>query len=207
MHQEDATSGHDSFSGSEERSYLRLIDCVYYSTLGLRVIKKKIRYRKPSDSSTGVQPSCSFRALSGRLKFTVRRHKFDKDSLFLMTESTARRRETQREKHGVQWPRYPRHPEKRKCRKSSWVPNGISQRSHHATLETTLGQMAPPKSGPPLRMPPESGGIPGRVHFWEVPFALMLFPGWVVGWLSGGTPRCYRGGLVFEALRLLYHSA
>ena len=30
----------------------------------------------------------------------------------------------------------------------------------------------------PLRMPPESGHIPGRVHFWEVSFALMLSPGW-----------------------------
>ena len=39
--------------------------------------------------------------------------------------------------------------------------------------------MAPPKSGHPLRMPPESGGIPGRVHFWEVPYVLMLSPGWV----------------------------
>jgi len=28
-----------------------------------------------------------------------------------------------------------------------------------ATLETSLGQMAPPKSGRPLRMPPDSGGI------------------------------------------------
>ena len=28
-------------SGSEVGSYLRLIDCVYHSTLGLRVIKKK----------------------------------------------------------------------------------------------------------------------------------------------------------------------
>ena len=28
-------------SGSEAGSYLRLIDCVYHSTLGLRVIKKK----------------------------------------------------------------------------------------------------------------------------------------------------------------------
>ena len=27
-------------SGSEAGSYLRLIDCVYHSTLGLRVIKK-----------------------------------------------------------------------------------------------------------------------------------------------------------------------
>jgi len=29
------------FSGSEAGSYLRLMDCVYHSTLGLRVIKKK----------------------------------------------------------------------------------------------------------------------------------------------------------------------
>jgi len=28
-----------------------------------------------------------------------------------------------------------------------------------AALETTLGQMAPPKSGHPLRMPPDAGGI------------------------------------------------
>ena len=35
----------------------------------------------------------------------------------------------------------------------------------HATLETTFGQMAPPTSGHPLKMPPESGSIPGRVHF------------------------------------------
>ena len=34
------------------------------------------------------------------------------------------------------------------------------------------------QSGPPLRMPPDSGGIPGRVHFWEVSFALMLCSGW-----------------------------
>ena len=30
---------------------------------------------------------------------------------------------------------------------------------HRPTLETTLGQTAPPKSGNPLRMPPDSGGI------------------------------------------------
>ena len=45
------------------------------------------------------------------------------------------------------------------------------------TLETTLGQTAPPKSGHPSRMPPESGGIPGRDHFREVPSALMLSAG------------------------------
>jgi len=32
-------------SGSEAGSYLRLIDLVYHSTLGLRVIKKKKRFR------------------------------------------------------------------------------------------------------------------------------------------------------------------
>ena len=48
----------------------------------------------------------------------------------------------------------------------------------YPTLETTLGQMTPPESGHPLKMPPESGGIPGRAHFWQVPFALMLSPGW-----------------------------
>ena len=47
---------------------------------------------------------------------------------------------------------------------------------HNSTLETTLGQMAPPQSGNPLRMPPDSGGIPGQI--WKVPFALMLSPGW-----------------------------
>ena len=34
--------------------------------------------------------------------------------------------------------------------------------------EDTLGQMASPKSGHHLRMPPESGGIPFNVHFWKV---------------------------------------
>jgi len=32
-------------SGSEEGSYVRLIDFVYHSTLGLRVIKKKRGFR------------------------------------------------------------------------------------------------------------------------------------------------------------------
>jgi len=32
-------------SGSEAGSYLRLIDFVYHSTLGLRVIKKKKKFR------------------------------------------------------------------------------------------------------------------------------------------------------------------
>jgi len=34
-------------SGAEEGSYLRLIDCVYNSTLGLRVIKKKKKTHLP----------------------------------------------------------------------------------------------------------------------------------------------------------------
>jgi len=33
-------------SGSEAGSYLRLIDCVYHSTLGLRVMKKKKKQKK-----------------------------------------------------------------------------------------------------------------------------------------------------------------
>ena len=33
----------DMCSGSEEGSYVRLIDCVFHSTLGLTVIKKKQR--------------------------------------------------------------------------------------------------------------------------------------------------------------------
>jgi len=33
-------------SGSEEGSYLKLIDFVYHSTLGLRVIKKKRRHQR-----------------------------------------------------------------------------------------------------------------------------------------------------------------
>ena len=49
-----------------------------------------------------------------------------------------------------------------------------------STLETTLGQMAPPERGYPLSRPPESGGIPGRDHLWEVLFALVLSPGWFI---------------------------
>jgi len=32
-------------SGSEAGSYLRLVDCVYHSTLGLRVMKKKTQMK------------------------------------------------------------------------------------------------------------------------------------------------------------------
>ena len=39
-------------SGSEAGSYFRLIDFVYHSTLGLRVIKKK----KVQDSGLGTHP-------------------------------------------------------------------------------------------------------------------------------------------------------
>ena len=38
------------------------------------------------------------------------------------------------------------------------------------------------QSGQPLRIPPASRGIPGRVHFQEVPLALMLSPGWLWGY-------------------------
>ena len=47
--------------GSEAGSYFRLIDCVDHSTLGLRVIKKKIGATSPElvftlkRSSTGLQ--------------------------------------------------------------------------------------------------------------------------------------------------------
>ena len=33
---------------------------------------------------------------------------------------------------------------------------------------------------------PDAGSIAGGIHFWEVPFALMLSPGW-----RGLTPRSY----------------
>ena len=39
--------------GSEAGSYLRLIDFVYHSTLGLRVIKKKRRNPKPVNPKAG----------------------------------------------------------------------------------------------------------------------------------------------------------
>jgi len=70
-----------------------------------------------------------------------------------------------------------------------------------ATLEKTLGQMAPPKSGQPLRMLPESGGIPPDVHFWEVPFALMLSSGWILA-AHGSAPPCVRGTAFFSSLLL-----
>jgi len=38
-------------SGSEAGSYLRLIDFVYHSTLGLRVIKKKKKYLLSAEAS------------------------------------------------------------------------------------------------------------------------------------------------------------
>ena len=51
---------------------------LYHSTLGSRVIKKK---RRLTEASLKENSHLSFRALSGRLKLTVRRHKFNKDSL------------------------------------------------------------------------------------------------------------------------------
>ena len=41
-----------------------------------------------------------------------------------------------------------------------------------------------PKSGHLIRMPPESGGVPGRDHSWEVPYALMLSRGWCANYCS-----------------------
>ena len=41
-------------SGSEAGSYLRLIDFVYHSTLGLRVIKKKKRQARTAPVSRAV---------------------------------------------------------------------------------------------------------------------------------------------------------
>jgi len=42
-------------SGSEEGSYLRRIDFVFHSTLGLRVIKKKKTFRGSGFGSTGAR--------------------------------------------------------------------------------------------------------------------------------------------------------
>ena len=43
-------------SGSEAGSYVRLTDCVYHSTLGLRVIKKR---RRSSRFRGGIVPGFS----------------------------------------------------------------------------------------------------------------------------------------------------
>jgi hypothetical protein len=49
-----------------------------------------------------------------------------------------------------------------------------------------------------LRMPPESSGIPERVHFWEVPFCSNVVPGVAEGWRvhtgRGGAQRPARRG-------------
>ena len=50
------------FSGSEAGSYLRLIDFVYHSTLGLRVIKQKKKVRRVGhmrDILLATEQSCS----------------------------------------------------------------------------------------------------------------------------------------------------
>jgi len=39
----------EMYSGSEVGSYLRIIDFVYHSTLGLRIIKKKISTPLPNE--------------------------------------------------------------------------------------------------------------------------------------------------------------
>ena len=59
-------------SGSEAGSYLRLIGCVYHSTLGLRVIKKKRRVlcvieRDRIDSSASADAVCNNRCSSSSL--------------------------------------------------------------------------------------------------------------------------------------------
>ena len=41
-------------SGSEAGSYLRLIDFVYHSTLGLRLIKKK-KAKAPAEAATNAK--------------------------------------------------------------------------------------------------------------------------------------------------------
>ena len=54
-------------SGSEAGSYLRLIDFVYHSTLGLRVIQKKRRRRRlPGSAARGLSPpnTCAYRGTS-----------------------------------------------------------------------------------------------------------------------------------------------
>ena len=82
----------------------------------------------------------------------------------------------------------------------SWSRRSPRRAGCVPTLETTLGQMAPPKSGHSPRMPPELGGIPGRDHFWEAPSALMLCLGWLSVssfWFQGRVPpldAANRGG-------------
>jgi len=51
-------------SGSEAGSYLRLIDFVYLSTLGLRVIKKKRRGRRPARLPGAAHVTETYRATS-----------------------------------------------------------------------------------------------------------------------------------------------
>ena len=47
----------ETCSGSKAGLYLRLIDCVYHSTLGLRVMKKRRRVCNPTGSKvTGQSP-------------------------------------------------------------------------------------------------------------------------------------------------------
>ena len=47
------------------------------------VLKLRTVYRRACNERAAVVEDPSFRALSGLLKFTARRHKFNKDSLFL----------------------------------------------------------------------------------------------------------------------------
>ena len=58
-------------SGSEAGSYLRLIDCVYHSTLGLRVIKKKKQICADEDDGRRPNATCT-RAAGARSPITWR---------------------------------------------------------------------------------------------------------------------------------------
>ena len=49
------SSSHNLVSGSEAGSYLRLIDFVYHSTLGVRVIKKQTRARAVIRAAVNAQ--------------------------------------------------------------------------------------------------------------------------------------------------------
>ena len=70
---------------------------------------------------------------------------------------------------------------------------GFGLRVSVTILETTLGKMAPPTSGHPLEMPPESSSILGLVHCKVVPFALMMLAS---GWSGIGNDVERRAHLV-----------
>ena len=55
------------------------------------------------------------------------------------------------------------------------------KRSVLPTLETALGQMAPPKSGRVQECHLNQVAFQGVAHFWEMKLALMLSPWWFGG--------------------------